>query len=314
MLNKFNFINIIATALAAITSGLYIWFIFPYYFSSPVTTSFLYAILLYLICYFAGRVKKSVWTVLDKKWFYILESLIVVAIIVLFYSFGFRNYANAGGILLLGYLIIYNSRSVRENIIKFVLFLVSPIFYYGMVFGGSFFTESIIAVSFLLLMDKMFDRDKIDYNFVLSGAVSGFLVLLNPFLSILILGFCAYRFRQDLLRGGAFILIWGISVYLLNILLKDQVKFFPLDGFSLSVWIVLLVVLLAAVSVYSGWISRSIYEVFFSAGIFIFVTIFICFGSFKYYFPQILSVAYPLFLLAIRDFRSQKYIGKIIDD
>jgi hypothetical protein len=314
MLNKFNFINIIAAAFAGITGGLYIYFIFPGYFSHPVSSSILFAIILFMICFFAGRIKRSTWAILDNKWFYIFESLIVVIIVVLSYLYGYRNYANEAGILLLGYLIIYHSRTVRENIIKFVLLLVSPIFYYGIVFGGGFFTETIFAVSFLLLMDKMFDRNKIDYNFILSAAVSGFLVLLNPFLSVLFLTFCAYKFRQDLIRGTVFIFAWGLSVYILNVLLNAQVKFFPYDGFSLSAWFILLTIILAVISLYSGWISRSIYEVFFTAGMFIFVTIIICLSSFNYYFPQILSAAYPLFIVAIRDFRSQKYTGKITDD
>lgn len=314
MLNKFNFINIIAAALAGITGGLYIYIIFPGYFTHPVASAILYAILFFMICFFAGRVKRSIWAALDKKWFYILESLIVVVMIVLFYLYGFRNYTDAAGILLLGYLIIYHSRTVRENIIKSVLLLISPVFYYGMVFGGSLFTETIFAVLFLLLMDKMFDRDKIDYNFISSAAICAFLALLNPFLAILILGFSAYKFSQDLIRGGVFILAWVVSIFLINFLLKDHVKFFSFAGFDFSGWIILLIIMLAVVSLYSGWISRSIYEVFFSAGIFIFVTIFICYGSFSYSFPQILSAAYPLFIIAIRDFRSQKYLGKITDD
>ncbi len=314
MLNKYNFINIISSAIAGITGGLYLYFIFSVYFSHPITSGILYAVLLFMIVFFAGRVKRSTWAALDKRWFYVFESLIVVLMIVLFYLYGFRNYTNAAGILLLGYLIIYNSRTVRENIIKFVLMLVSPVFYYGMVFGNSYFTVSIFAISFLLLMDKMFDNDRIDYNFVLSAAVLGFLVLLNPFISILILGFCAYRFRQDLMKGGVFILLWAISIYILSRLLGDQVKFFSYDGFNFSLWILLLFVILSAVSVYSGWISRSIYEVFFSAGILIFIPLFICTGLFGNSFPQILSAAYPLFIVAIRDFRSQKYLGKITDD
>ena len=314
MLNKFNFINIIATALAGITGGLYIYILFPGYFSHPVTTSILYAALLFMICFFAGRVKRSIWGVLDKKWFYIMESLIIVAMVVLFYYYGFRNYTNAGGILILGYLIIYNSRTVRENIIKFVLLLVSPLFYYGMVFGNSFFTETIFAISFLLLMDKMFDRDKIDYNFILSAAISGFLVLLNPFLAILIIGFSAYRFRQDLMRGGVFILAWGISIYILSMLLKGQVRIFSFDGLSFSMWFILLAIISAAISIYAGWISRSLYEVFFATGTLIFVTMIICAGTYNYLFPQTLSAAYPLFIVAIRDYNSQKFAGKIIDD
>jgi hypothetical protein len=97
-------------------------------------------------------------------------------------------------------------------------------------------------------------------------------------------------------------------------LLKGQVKFFPLAVFNFSVWIIILVILLSVGSLYAGWISRNIYEVFFSAGLFIFITIFICFGSLSNLFPQILSAAYPLFIVAIRDFRNQKFTGKVTDD
>src|ERR1035437_5905278 len=238
MLNKHNFINIISSSLAGITGRLYLYTLFPDFFRHPVASTFLYAILFFMICFFAGRIKRSVWNILDKKWFYILESVIVLGLLAFSYIIGFFNYWNSAGIILLGYLIIYTSRTIRENIIKFIFFLLSPVFYYGLFFQNSFFTETIFAVSFLLLMDRIFIRGSIDHYFIMSSIILAFLVFINPFLAILLFVYAAYCFKQELKKGGQFLLIAAISFYFMESLLKNQVVVLSLPHLNISIWII----------------------------------------------------------------------------
>src|ERR1035437_1400764 len=273
MLNKHNFINIISSSLAGITGGLYLYTLFPDYFRHPVASAFLYAFFFFMICLFAGRIKRSVWNMLDKKWFYILESILVVGLLAYSYSNGFFNYWNSAGIILLGYLIIYTSRTIRENIIKFIFFLLSPVFYYGLFFQKSFFTETIVAVSCVLLMDRIFIRGSIDRYFIMSSISLGFLVFINPFLSILFFVFVAYCFRQELNRGIQFLLISAVSFYFIESFLKNQVVVLSLPHLNISIWIIILLILIFVSTVYTGWISRNVYEVFFSSSLIILTTI-----------------------------------------
>jgi hypothetical protein len=314
MFNKYNFINIGLAAIAGITGGIYLYDLFPGYFSHPATSGFLYAVLLFMICYFAGRTSRSTWKPLDNKWFYSAESVIIVLLIILSYMYGHFDYWNSAGILLLGYIIIYHSKTIRENIIKFVLVFISPVFYYGIIFHHSFFTETIFAAAFLLLMDFQSDSERKDYNLILSSVIIGFLAFINPLLSILFLVFLIYRFRQNWGKGIIFILTGILSYYFIVSFLSDHIRFLSLTGFDFPVWTFVIFGISVIAAIYSGWISRNIYEVFFSSALIIFMLIIICGFSIQSFFPQILSLAYPLLILGIRDYSSENYLGKKLVD
>ena len=321
MLNKYNLINIISSSLAGITGGLYLYVLFPDYFKHPAASAFLYALFFFMICLFAGRVKRSVWNLLGKKWLYTLEAVIVLALLAYSYINGVFNYWNSAGIILLGYLIIFTSRTIRENIIKFIFFLFSPVFYYGMFFHNSFFTETIFAVSFLLLMDRIFTRGNIDHYFIMSAIILAFLVFINPFLAILFFVCATYCFKQELKKGGMFLLIAVVSFYFMESLLKNQVVVLSLPHIHISIWIIIMSVLIFVAAVYSGWISRTVYEVFFSSSLIIMIAIIICSFSVHSLFKPVmniitplLSIIFPLLIFAVRDYDTQEYLGKILDD
>jgi hypothetical protein len=321
MLNKYNFINIISVSLGGITGGLYLYTIFPDYFKHPVSTAFLYAICFFMICFFAGRIKRSVWDLLDKKWLYIIESMLVLGLLAYSFINGFFNYWNSAGIILLGYLIIYTSRTIRENIIKFIFFLLSPVFYYGLFFQNSFFTETIFAISFLLLMEKIFTKESIDHYFIMSAIVLAFLIFINPFLAVLFFVFAAYSFKKELKRGGLFFLIAVVSFYFMESFLKNQVVVLLLPQLNISIWMIILLVLIFVSSVYSGWVSRNVYEVFFSSSLIILTTLIIYAVSIQsplrlllYTITPLLSTIFPLLIFAVRDYDTEEYIGKILDD
>jgi hypothetical protein len=321
MFNKFNFINIISASLAGISGGLYLFTLFPDYFSHPIASSFMYAIFFFMICLFAGRITRSVWNVLDNKWLYVFEAIIVIGMLAFSYMNSFFNYWNSAGVVLLGYLIIYTSKTVRENIIKFILFLLSPVFYYGLFFHYSFFTETIFAISFLLLMEKMFTKSTIDHYFVMSAVILAFLIFINPFLAILIFVFTAYYFKQDLNKGGLFLLIAAIAYYFIKSLLINHVVVLSLPHMNISFWTVILSILMFVSAVYSGWISRNIYEVLFSSSLIILITLLLYAFAFQtsfliriYTLTPLLSTILPLLIFAVRDYDTDEFLGKILDD
>ena len=321
MLDKNNIINIISSALAGITGGLYIYIFFPDYFKHPAGSAFLYALFFFMICLFAGRVKVSVWNTLDKKWLCIFESIIVLGMLVVSYINGLFNYWNSAGIILLGYLIIFTSGTIRENIIKFIFFLLSPVFYYGMFYHNSFFTETIFAISFLFLMNRILTHDSIDHYFIMSAIILAFLVFINPLLAILFFVFFAYSFKQELKKGGVFLLMTAVSFCFMKSLLKSQVVVLSLPHLNISIWIIILLSLLFISSVYSGWRSRNVYEVFFSALLIILTAIIIYSVSVQSPFMPVLkiitpllSTIFPLMIFALRDNDTEEYTGKIQND
>lgn len=321
MFNKYNFIHITSASLAGITGSLYFYTIFPDYFSHPILTCILYAILFFMICLFAGRINRHVWIILDSKWFYLSEAILVIGLLVFSFVNGFLNYWNSAGIILLGYLIIFTSSTIRENIIKFIFFLLSPVFYYGLFFQNSYFTETIFAMSFLLLMEKIFTRGSIDHYFIMSAIILAFLIFINPFLTIPFFVFSIYCFKQELKKGALFFLTAVVAFYFIASLLRNQVIVLSLSQINFSLGIIVWLILIFVSVVYSGWISRSVYEVFFSSSIIILITI-IIYGiltqSFYilllYKVTPLLSTVYPFFIFAVKDYKTEEYIGKILDD
>jgi hypothetical protein len=74
-------------------------------------------------------------------------------------------------------------------------------------------------------------------------------------------------------------------------------------------------------AVYTGWISRNVYEVFFSSSLIIFTTIILYGISIRAplilllnFITPLLSTIFPLLIFAVRDYNSEEYIGKILDD
>lgn len=321
MFNKFNFINIISASTAGIIGGLYLLAIFPDYFSHPVSSAFIYAIMFFMICLFAGRVSRNVWNNIDNMWLHAIESAIVLGMLTFSFINGFFNYWNSAGIILLGYMIIFTSRSIRENIIKFIFFLLSPVFYYGLFFQNSYFTESIFAISFLLLIEKIYLKGGVDHYFVMSSVILAFLVFINPFLAILFFAFLAYNFRQELNRGVLFLLIALVSFFFMESLLKKDVVVLLLPHLNISFGIIILMLLVLISTIYAGWISRNVYEVFFSSALIILAVMFIYAVIVEtpllillFSMTPLLSTIFPLLIFAVRDYDTEKYLGKILDD
>jgi hypothetical protein len=274
-----------------------------------------------MICLFAGRVKRYVWNMLNKKWLYIFESFLVLGMLAYSFVNGFFNYWNSAGIMLLGYIIIFTSRTIRENIVKFIFFLLSPVFYYGMLYQNSFFTETIFAMSFILLMDRIYTRGSIDHYFIMSAIVLAFLVFINPFLAILFFTFATYCFRQELKKGWLFFIIAAVSLCFMESLIRNKVVVLSLPHLHISIWIIILLVMIFVSAIYSGWISRNVYEVFFSSSFIILITIIIYAVSIKPPFmpllniiTPLLSTIFPLLIFAVRDYDTEEYVGKILDD
>ena len=274
-----------------------------------------------MICLFAGRITRSVWKMLNKNWLNISESIFVIGLLVYSFMSGISNYWNYAGIILAAFLIIYSSLTIRENVIKFVFFLVSPVFYYGLLNLNSFYTETIFAASFLLLIEKIFSSRKVDHYFIMSAIVLAFLAFINPFLAILFFVFCSYQFKQELKRGLLFFLIAVAAFYFINAFLKDQLIVLSLHHLNVSFGIILFLILIIVSAIYSGWISRNIFEVFFSSSIIILAAIIVyCISLdtplilFLITFTPLLSTIFPLLIFAVRDYESKEYLGKILAD
>jgi hypothetical protein len=104
-------------------------------------------------------------------------------------------------------------------------------------------------------------------------------------------------------------------------LLKNQVLVLSLPHLHISIWIIILLILIFVSAVYSGWISRNVYEIFFSSSLIILITIIIYAVSIKPPFmpllniiTPLLSTIFPLLIFAVRDYDTEEYLGKILDD
>jgi hypothetical protein len=314
MLNRYNLINQISVALAGITGSLYLYKIFPIYFKHPASTALLYAVGFFMICFFAGRVKRTIWKSLDNNWFYALEGIIFLGFPVYSFLNGSFNYWDSAGIILLGYIIIFTSSTIRENIIKLIMVIISPVFYFGMIYQNSYFTETVFAISFLLLMDRIFKGGLIGHYFIMSALILAFLIFINPFLALLFIAFSTYSFRQNLKQEGAFLAIVFIAYYFLNSFLTNRISVLTLPLPAISIITAVLLILFLLLAVYSGWIGRTVYEIFFSSSVIMAVVILIFSSDLFSLNILFLSTLFPLLIFSVRDQDTKEYLGIILED
>lgn len=306
MFAKYNFINIISLLLAGGISSVYFYVLGVPFTRYIVAASLVYFIFFILILFLTGNIEREKYSFLKNKLFQFGE--IFILLLLIFFSLVFRglDYWSAAGMFILGLIIVFDSRSVRENVTRFILLIISPVFYTGLILQHGFFTEVIFFISFLIMAES-FTKKKT--NYIITAAALGFISLFNPYLLILYTVFLFYFFRDNYIGGVMFAFISLLAYFAIRLYLGMTLS--P-AGISMETGYIIPALI---VSVYVGFMVRSVREAVFLGGVLISVSVLIKFALFKY--PEgilILSAIYPMFIISLEDYRSEKWLGKILDN
>jgi len=310
MFKQYNLINLVCLAIAGLISAVFIYIIGTPLTEYILAASAVYFIFFVLVFLLMGNMKRRRFLFLNNKVFITGEVLILLTLIIMSVIFKELDYWNSAGIFTLGLIIIFESSTLRENLVRFLFLIISPVFYTGLILKHAYFTEVIFFCAFILLAEKLLQNKSSYFNYFIMAASLTFIMLFNPYLVLLYIIFFLHHFRFDLVKKGLPFL--GVTLLLsFYIRYYFNASFFPADlnmGYAFMIPAVI-------VAAYAGWVVRNMKEVIFAAAIIIIAATIIKIIDGNYGAMILLfSSLYPMLILATGDYKSEKWLGKILTD
>ncbi len=265
----------------------------------------------------------------------ILQNKIIIPLLffflLIFFVVLFTSYKAAGILPALAFIfyciyLVKDSTNNLELIIRMFMFLSAPVLILEIIFNGTYIPAVLLLIVIIYMLDKYSDTGKPAYTFYTLALLTGGILVVSSTLIIFYIFFIFYLFRDDLVRLAIFVMIsaltfiftaWFISQGLVSAYLYQYFNFSLL--FTMPVWL-LIIYFLALI--YIAWITADMQEVHFVSALFIAVPVVVMlvinlFGSglaglrSQNYLTE-LQMTVPLFITAVRDYRIDKFAGKIM--
>ena len=214
-------------------------------------------------------------------------------------------------------LLLFNSTTMREKIIKLFFLLVSPLTFYALFESAGYFLNAVVLITIIFLSNKYINPGKVDLKFILIAVFFGLFFMIKIEIIIALVIYLMYLFRNNIREGLLFFEIL-LSIFLITIIpfiLWNPFLFFFNGPFSLFImfsipwWWVLLFLI---ISFYVGWMVANLQEIFFATGILLILTTLLN----LYFVPgtKLSNFVFclPFIILSIKDYRIEKFTGKVI--
>ena len=219
--------------------------------------------------------------------------------------------------------VAFLSKTIKENLFRITILLLTPIFYYSFVVRDELFFNMMIIIVLILLAQRYFDPGKYSYKFEMFGLLFGLLLSTRSVAGMIYAVYLTYFFKQNLPRGYLFIFLILLAFYLTLVpfFLWDQISFLLYGPFAiqlkvaaLPVWTVAIILIIA---IYSGWVASNLQEVFFASGFVLFLSVLIsmilkifAFGFMQAVVNDVFDISYfifcvPFLLLSIGEYNNQ---------
>lgn len=265
-----------------------------------------------------------------------IENPLVISILIFSVFFG--------GIVLLGN-IMSGKLSSRKQVkvsdysiaIIAVLSLISVIVIYmfshylDLYLAAKFFMISVIMTSMIIFAENYLAADKINSRFFLFALLNGLLVFFSTIFLIPLLIFTVYFFKNNFLRLALFAVITlflsiaaaiFVNTFSLENYLAREPSILNLFLFSHPVWFIFLIIV---VGLFAGFLAADLQEVLFISGLMLMAPALyglidkvialglynsLAISSTENFF---LIFPVPFFILAIKYYKVDRYLGKVID-
>ena len=218
----------------------------------------------------------------------------------------------------LSFLLIFNSISIREKVIKLFFLLVSPLTFYGLFESPVYFLLSIILIVLIYFSNKYINPSKVDKYFIWFAVIFGLFFAVRIEVIVVLIIYFLYLFRNNLKEGFLFCEIL-LAVFIVTIvpfiLWNPKMYFFngPFNSFFIIgiPWLEIIFYLLVAI--YIGWIISDLQEIFFVIGILSIIPEIISFIFTSNTSISNFIFCIPFLILSIKDYRVEKFKGKILE-
>ncbi|HZW37806.1 MAG TPA: hypothetical protein VFF33_00755 [Ignavibacteriaceae bacterium] len=234
--------------------------------------------------------------------------------------------------LLLLFIFAYNFfKTSKENILFLFLLISSPVFYYEAAVRSELFYNISLVTILILITEKFVNPDKINLSFFLAALFGGLVLSTRSVTALIFIIYFLYFFRYNLknLFLYSFINVVVFLALLLPFMMWDINAFNKTGPFAIQSFLSYLpfavVVLFLLISIYTGWMVRSVQEVLFSSGLILFLMVFISmiikifeFGFYSAMMEDKFDLSYYAFsllllFLSIKEYKIDYYRGRIIE-
>lgn len=311
-----HYINLISTAVIWLSGILFIVKIFD---DAPLKTIY-YSITFFLVIFLVERLENYYKSFLTKNILF-LAMLILTAASILLYRLDYIGYPSFAGFTILWLSIIYQSQNVKVSLIQLVVFLFSPVLYVEMIsFSGSFSLIMLVIVS-IFISERFLDSNKLNWKFFLIAFLFGLTLSAHLLVTFIYIIYLLYVFKSDIAKGVIFLLAMLAAYALLSFLadkgyvaiVASHTKVFSTQ---IPVWVL---ILLAVMTLYVGWIVADLQEALFASGIILFIIYLLSFIFRIVGFGlnqneidlSILITAVPFLVLSIKEYKVDRFLGKI---
>lgn len=220
--------------------------------------------------------------------------------------------------VILALFLIFHSVTVREKVIKLFFLLVSPLTFFGLFEASGYFLSAAIIIVIILLSNKYLNPAKVDRYFILFAVALGLFFSISIEVITVLIIYLLYFFRNHMKELSLFLEIL-LAVFLITIIpfiVWNPILFFingPISSFLNFKFPWWETILFLGVAFYIGWMVSDLQEIFFSTGILLIITsvinLFLLHTSLSSFI-----FALPFLIFSIKDYRVEKYSGKVLID
>lgn len=313
-----HYINLISCIIIWMSGVLFIF----RYFEEPGLKIMFYTILFLIAIYSIEKTEKFYNSFLTQNSLFFIVLLITAASIV-FYRLDYISYPPIAGFIILCLIIFYHFQNTRVTLIQLAVFMFSPVVYSELKDFSGLFALSVLAALSIYISDRFLQSVKLDWKYFLLAFLFGVTLFAHLVISFIYPIYLLYTFKNDLFKGFLFTVIM-FAVFAVITLLESngyiaaQVSHAHLLS-SIPVWIKMLLIL---ITIYVGWMVADLHEVLFSSGLILFLafTLQLVFTINQIGWKSseidfsLAILAIPFLVLSIKEYKIDRFLGKVLAD
>lgn len=247
-----------------------------------------------------------------------------------FHFLGDAGYLTIIGFSLAWLVVVHTSKTAKERVVRLSMLLLLPVLYYEIIVRSELLANMMFVIFLLFIADKFLNSEKRILKLLITALLFGLFLSTRGIVGIIYIIAVLYFFRDDLLKGFyfSFIVITTFILLLLPFYLWDSETFIKKGPFAIQMLYlpVGFLIFFFIISVYTGWIVSSMQEVLFSSGLIIFLIVTVSFiitifdtGFYNSVYKDRFDITYfifsvPFFILSIKEYRIDKFLGKVLVD
>jgi hypothetical protein len=246
-----------------------------------------------------------------------------------FYFIGNVGYLETLGLILFFIALLKFGSTPKEKWIALIVLLISPVIYYEHIVRCELFTNSMLAIAVIIISEKILNPSRKNLEFFLTAVLFGLILSTRSVVILIYAVYLLYKFRVNIpgLLLFSFTAFIVFSLTLIPFILWDYESFikngpFAIQSFlsHLPFWFIILIILF---SIYIGWIVSNITEIFFAAGLLLFLPVAVSMvikifqiGFYDAIVNDIFDLSYyafslPFLLLSLKEYKVGLFTGRI---